>query len=397
MKMNLSTLALFTACATSLLAQDAQVRAVGTVQSTRSTRIRAQMPGKTTVLWVVEDGTAVRKGDQLLRLDKAPLEEQLAVLLVNKYTSTAAHAKAEAEYSIERLKAKGAEYNVMETERELAKYEHFAKMGQLELDVKQAESEIKIAEARIAAAVAEANAWRKEHGDDKELRPAITLALAESQELLQLATRKRDHLDKSLRVRLTAAQKLKEKQLEFEQTKERNQLQKRLEFAKANLNAAAEIQQLARTRLDRAIKSLSKAEIRAPVDGLIIHANRPDRTRTGGFILQEGAEVREGQVLLLIPDLDKLQVVSRVSAKQRGLLKIGQPAQVTVDALPNQRFEGVVKFISLTPEPRLLAGDGEFYKVFVDLKPPHQRVLVGMTASIVINTDDKPDKGQKRR
>ena len=388
MKMILSTLALFTACETSLLGQDARIRAVGTVQSQVSNEIRSQVPGKTTVLWVIDEGTVVQKGDELMRLDKAALEEQVHMLVVNKHTSTAAHAKAKAEHSIAMVKAKRTEFHLMQ--RNLEEYEHLAKRGKLELDLMQAESEIKIARARLAAAEAEADAWRKEHGDKKKLRPAITLAGTESQELLQVATRKRDHIDKSLRGSLTAARQLKETQMKIEQTEERTQLQQRLEFAKANLATAAKIQQLDHARLDRALESLSNAVIRAPADGLIIHTNRPSRTRTGGFILQEGAEVREGQVLLLIPDLEKLQVEWRVSAKQLGLLKIGQPAQVTVDALPNRQFEGVVKFISLTPEPRLLAGDGEFYKVSVDLKPPHRGARVGMTASIVINTGDKP-------
>lgn len=395
MKINLPTLALFTACATSLLAQDARVRAVGTVESKQTAEILSHVPGKTTVLWVIEEGTVVKKGDELLRLDKAALEEQVNMLVVNRHTSTASHAKAKAEHSIAMVKADGAT-TIRRMQIAFAEREHMAKLRSLELDVKQAESEIKIAQARLAAAQAEAVAWQKEHGD-KKLQPAITLALTESRESLQVATRKRDHIDKVLRGSLTAAQDLKKMQMKIEQSQQRVQLQQKLAVAQANLVAAAETRQLYRAALDRALKSLSNAVIRAHVDGMIIHANRPSRSRPGGFILQQGAEVHEQQVLLQIPDLSKLQVLAQVTAKDFGLLKVGQPAQVTVDAFPNQTLEGVVRLIKPTPEPRQFAGQGEFYKVCVDLKPPHRGVRTGMAASIVIDTGDKPDRRQKRR
>ena len=50
----------------------------GTLESSENTEIKCKVRGSNTVIWVVENGTYVEPGDDLVRLDTLFMEEQIA-------------------------------------------------------------------------------------------------------------------------------------------------------------------------------------------------------------------------------------------------------------------------------------------------------------------------------
>lgn len=86
---------------------------------------------------------------------------------------------------------------------------------------------------------------------------------------------------------------------------------------------------------DKAARDLSFTRIAAPIDGLIANTN-----------VQLGDLVSAGKRLMSIVPLDQVYVDANFKETQVGGLKIGDKARITVDALPDQVFDGVVSGIS---------------------------------------------------
>ena len=56
---------------------DVTLTEMGTLESSENTEIRCKVRGQNTITSVVESGTIVKEGDELLRLDTLQIEEQI--------------------------------------------------------------------------------------------------------------------------------------------------------------------------------------------------------------------------------------------------------------------------------------------------------------------------------
>lgn len=134
---------------------------------------------------------------------------------------------------------------------------------------------------------------------------------------------------------------------------------------------------------DSARAALDQAGIKAPFGGTIAQVN----VNVGDFI-------GPGMPVVIIGDLSRLRVESDdVSDLDIGRVKLGQTANVTLDALPGKLYQGTV--VSISP----LANESRGYKVFavsVDLKQGIESGLRwGMDAKIEITGDGSPAAGQQ--
>jgi membrane fusion protein (multidrug efflux system) len=100
------------------------------------------------------------------------------------------------------------------------------------------------------------------------------------------------------------------------------------------VEAARQIDEL-RLAEQKAERDLTFTRVAAPIDGLVANTN-----------VQLGDLVSAGKRLMSIVPLDKVYVDANFKETQVGPLKIGDKAQITVDALPGQVFEGTVSGIS---------------------------------------------------
>ena len=61
----------------------------GTLESSNNTEVKSKVRGFNTVTWVVEVGTIVKKGDELVRLDTKAIEENVSLNKTNVHTARA--------------------------------------------------------------------------------------------------------------------------------------------------------------------------------------------------------------------------------------------------------------------------------------------------------------------
>ncbi|MHC4204257.1 MAG: efflux RND transporter periplasmic adaptor subunit, partial [Planctomycetota bacterium] len=69
----------------------------GTLESSNNTEIKCKVRGWSLVTWVVEGGTQVQAGDELVRLDTKRIEDAISLQTTNFHTATATLEQSKAE------------------------------------------------------------------------------------------------------------------------------------------------------------------------------------------------------------------------------------------------------------------------------------------------------------
>lgn len=93
---------------------------------------------------------------------------------------------------------------------------------------------------------------------------------------------------------------------------------------------------------------LTKTEIRAPQDGLVIYPRSSDRSNDS--YIKEGVLVKKGNRVLELPDVNELMAVIQVHESFVRQLRTDQAAVVRIDSLPDKTFTGTVKYVAPTPD-----------------------------------------------
>ncbi|MCI0469437.1 MAG: efflux RND transporter periplasmic adaptor subunit, partial [Nitrospirae bacterium] len=92
--------------------------------------------------------------------------------------------------------------------------------------------------------------------------------------------------------------------------------------------------------------SVEYTVIRAPFDGVVLTKNAD----VGDIITPLGAAANAKSAVVTIADMGSLQVEVDVSESNIGHVKIGQPCEIQLDAIPDRRFRGRVHMIVPTAD-----------------------------------------------
>jgi HlyD family secretion protein len=318
----------------------------GTLESSNNTEVKCRVRGFNTVTFVVETGTIVEAGDLLVRLDTKNIDDTLSTQQTKVHESRATFEKSKA--------------NVAEAEIAIDAYlEGTYKTQQLAL---QREVEVAAENLRTAQTMRDQSEalFKKGYVTDLEVEGnQLTVTQAE----LELKVKQ---------VELEVLQKYtKEMRMET--------LQGNLKASHSKMEADQAGLNMDQIRLDRALEELEACEIRAERGGMVIYPsaaawkNTPDIT--------EGATVRKDQVLLLMPDLGKMQVKVGIHESVVERVRVGMKAEVT---LPDFKVEGVVKSISSVTRPAgWWTGNVVKYDTVIEL-PQVEGLKPGMSAEVKV-------------
>ncbi len=162
--------------------------------------------------------------------------------------------------------------------------------------------------------------------------------------------------------------------------------------AKARLETAVAAEALARSQIKAAEAALAAAEvdveytnIRAPFDGVVLTKNAD----VGEVVAPLASSVNTRAAVVTMADMSSLQVEADVSESNLSKVKVGQPAEIQLDALPGVRLPGTVHMIVPTADR---AKATVLTKVrFAELDP---RVLPEMSAKVAFLS--RPVSGTER-
>jgi HlyD family secretion protein len=129
--------------------------------------------------------------------------------------------------------------------------------------------------------------------------------------------------------------------------------------------------QQAQLNLASAQANLAQAVLRAPISGTVLSVD-----------VQVGQMVSSGTEAVTLGDLSTLQVVVDVAEVDVPRIAVGQPAQISVDALPNTTFKGAVERID--PSSTSVSGVVDYLTTIRFTSSDLSQIRPGMTAVATI-------------
>lgn len=329
------------------------VKERGTLESSSNTEIKCQIRGgyggrggESTVTWVIPPGSIVKKGDELVKLDTKVIEETISLGKTDTNNARAELARAQADLA----KAKIA----------IDSYLNGTFRSQMQALEKELDENNR--NLRIAKEILGKSQELFQQGFVTELEiEGNKYSVEQANYELNVTKTRMDVLS-----RLT-----KEMQMET--------LEGQVIATEARLAGREAGVVLEQGKLDLALQEFDKSTIRAPKDGLVIYPstakwkNSPDIT--------EGASVRNNQVLLVMPDVSKMQVNVGVHEAIIDRVKAGLPAIVT---LPGQTLETKVDSVASVASPvGWWNGNTVRYDTIIQL-PSVNELKPGMSAEVEV-------------
>jgi HlyD family secretion protein len=336
---------------------DTTLLAGGDLQPAKQTAITCQVEDitdsdGTMVLSVIKNGSVVKKGDELCRLDSSALEEMARgeEILVNQ---------ARAHYTKASLEFETATISLREYQEGL---------------VRQRSKEF---EARIALnrsdteRQAERVAWAE--------GMATKGYFAQGQLLSERHTLARMHHELA---KAEGEFRLFER---FEVPREVHSLRTQILTAQINQRLERDRLKLEEDELVYLRKQIENCTVRAPQDGVAVYANG---NRWFPRPLEPGTPVYEGQSLFLIPDLTRMEVNLSVHETMGPRVRAGMKAKVRIASRPDRVIAGTVAAIEMLSTSNWKEWDDNvrhfLVRVALDQTPPS--ALPFMSATVEIDT-----------
>lgn len=285
----------------------------GMLESSNNEEIKCMVKGGSTVLWVIETGTIVETGEELVRMDTSLIEDNITQQQITYERAVANEIIAQSEVDV-------AKTNI----EEYLNGTYLEERNTIEKSIFDSEEMVKKRQLAFESSLRLAS---------KGMFGSLQM---ESEQYAVDSARKDLELQKS---KLETLDRYKKK-------KTLQQLQSALNAAEARLAAEEASLKLAKDRLDRDKEQLKNCIITAPAEGMVIFPSAAEWKETPD--IEEGARVREQQTLLMIPDTSKMQVKVGVHESKVSRLRIGMTAKV---ALQDLELTGKVNEIAEVTRP----------------------------------------------
>ena len=362
----------------------------GTVKSRDQYIVKNEVEGRTSIIYVIDEGTVVQKGDLLIELDSSELEDRLVDQQIQVENSEADHISAKENLAVVKIQTQS---NVAKAEldNEFAKEDKVKYLeGEWPKQLMEAETDVTLKDEELRRTTDEFN-WSKRLYEEKYLSEteyrADELAMKRAQ--LQLAL-SQENLN--LLKNFTHKRRIAELDSEIEQkalTLERVQRESSSDLVQAEARLRARVAELKRQqdRLAKIEDQISKTKIYAPADGMVVYATSSEFSWRGDTEpLDEGQEVRERQELIHLPTADSMMVRMQIHESALGKVSVGQPVNIKIDALPESSFTGRVTKIAPLPDAQsvFMNPDLKVYDTDVMIDGVHHELRTGMSCQATI-------------
>ncbi len=398
------------------------VSAGGTLQAMQTHDVKSKVEGSTQILYIIPEGTVVteenvEEGLVLMELDASNARENVDQQEISVQDASASYTQAKEDYTIQKE----------QNESDISQAELRLRFARLELE-RYLGDELAALSIGGELAFEEGGEWRENIGGAamqrrRSLENSVSLAEEElsrtkeslhwTRELVERGYVNRnelvaDELQKKRRVvelesaeeelalflRYTLLKEAEERHADYLEAKRdlertRARARGRMAQAEASLRSRESTYNLRKERLERLHHMIENSTVKASRPGLIVYASTTNPRQFRDRPVQEGLSVREGQTIITMPDLSTLAARVEVPETQARMVRPGQPSDIRVDAIPDEKWEGEVRRVSPMATQqfgfRALTGGSSGYETDVtfngnvdnDLKP-------GMSATVEI-------------
>ena len=335
----------------------------GTVKARQQEVLKCLVEGQTTIIYLIDEGTRVKKGDLLVELDSSKLEDLKVDQQIKVQNAEANFIRSRETLEVTKNQAQAdtakAQLDAQFAKEDLRKYDE----GEYPNLLREAENKITIATEELQRAV-EKLRWTEQLFKEKyvsntelqadrlgQKKVDLDLQLAQDElKLLQQYTYKRkvDELKSGVEQTTLALERAKRKAL--------------ADIAQADADLKAKDSEFVRSesQLTKTVQMIKGCKMIAPVDGLVVYAStgQPGRQQDP---LAEGSTVRERQDLIYLPTASDMTATVKIHESNLNKVRPGLPVLVTVDALPGKTYNAKVAKIAPLP-------DGQSFWMNPDLK-----------------------------
>lgn len=335
------------------------VNATGNVAPARRATLSFELSGRVAEV-LVEEGDAVQKGQPLVRLDSADLELALRSAEASLRAAQARYDQVKAGPSPEEIAA--AEASLASA---LASYDKL-KRGPTADEVAVAKANLERAEAMLkqAQAAYDRIAWR---GDAGALPQALQLQQATIDYQAALANYRLATSGPTESALRAAEAQIAQARANLERLK-RTPTPEDLAVARSQVDSA-------QVAVDQARRRLDSAMLRAPFDGVVEKVS-----------VEEGQLVGAGTPAAIIADVSAFHIMVAVDEMDVALVREGQVARITLDALPDTEVRGHVERVGLAGSQ---VTGVVTYDVRVIIDPTDAPLRTGMSATLDIVVAEK--------
>ncbi len=321
----------------------AQVSASGSIRTKEFVELQTEIAGVITEL-PVKEGDKVQKGDFLLKIDPVQTEAQT--------NST----RAQYEASLQDLRAQ--EFQILNADQNLASAQ--ASLASSRAENIQAENNL----SRMQSSFKRSQQMHEEGLISREEYEQAQNNLRSAQAQYEVSKGRLAQIESQVAVSRNSVEQMK-RSYDASQT--------RLKSLQANLTSATD--------------NLRKTTITAPLSGVITQLNVEVGERAVPGVLSSPQAT-----LMTIADLSVIQAELKVDETDIVSLALGNPASITVDALPDDTFEGEVTEIGNSPiSTGTAVQEAKDFKVIVTIKDPSAKIRPGMSCTGDITTQTRND------
>ena len=325
------------------------ITASGNIESSSNVDVKCEVAGGSTILWLVPDGTSVNEGDEVVRLDSSIIEEQVSQQEIAYQKAQALKIEAEKLFSAAKIAV-----------QEYSEGAYLQALQTAEANIVVALENLRSAENLYQHAQRMARKGYVTNLDRESRKFAVEKATLD----LSRSRLDRDVLEK------------------FTKPKTEEDLVSKRDTAEAKMKAEEASFDLEESKLRRLQTQLSKCVIKAPQSGMVIYANEPGGQRGQQAVqIEEGASVRERQLIIRVPDLSKMQSKIPVHESKVDQLRAGMRANLKVQ---DREFQGYVASVANQPEPNPFLSTVKEYATIVKIDGESSGLRPGMTAVVEI-------------
>jgi HlyD family secretion protein len=249
-----------------------------------------------------------------------------------------------------------------------------------------AEFQQKLLEAKNNLEKAEANLASTVANNKSNMADLVSNIKLESYSLEQSRLRAKNAVYESENKRKEIEFSLKKAEINYSQLVDKKESTIKIQEASLK-QAQLEVQQ-SQLKVKRAMDDLSKMTILSPADGLVVYK---ELWEGGGMVkLKVGMSPWRGQALMEIPGATKMKVSVKVNEVDISKLAVDQKVNITLDAVPDTIFTGLVKEIAALAN-RDRKTKKNVFDVEIYLDGGDERMKPGMSAHAQIIIDEIPD------
>lgn len=368
----------------------------GTLVAKESKKVKPESYGEAKITWLIEEGSVVKEGDVICKLDTEKLIESIESLELEHTQAETALETARTELEIQTTEnlttTEKAAMDLTRAEKDLERYrDGDAKQERRGLTIKIKDMETALSRARKrlddSTRLVEQNYIKRTELEDHQLEYEKSLVQRDGA-LLDLELFDKYSFPMTLADKQVAVRKAK-RDLETAEKRAKSHLAQR---TNAVAQAAKHVEKLVKRLKDRR-ERLAKMDLKAPVPGIVFYGDPSEPWMRNEVRI--GSSVWRGHTIMTIPDLRVMQVKVKIHEADITKVKVDQKVHITMDTYPGRVLEAKVTRVAAIAGGRDRYGDSSEIKMFdvdttlieaeeLDLKP-------GISARVEIFIDRKED------